>query len=65
MKSKLMNNKYAGLGIIAFMLFMAVLNSLDFDLSNLWFLTPGIWDLEDKSFWRAFLLEPPFGLMRV
>ena len=29
-----------------------------------WYLTPGLWELEGFSFWRAFLFETPFALMR-
>jgi len=28
------------------------------------YLTPGIWDLSGTDFWRAFLFETPFALMR-
>lgn len=29
------------------------------------FLTPGLWDMQGMAFWRAFLFEFPFALMRV
>lgn len=29
-----------------------------------WYLTPGLWELEGFRFWRAFLFETPFALMR-
>ncbi len=29
------------------------------------FLTPGLWDMQGIDFWRAFLFELPFALMRV
>lgn len=29
------------------------------------FLTPGLWDMQGIEFWRAFLFELPFALMRV
>ncbi|MDR2196731.1 MAG: DUF2812 domain-containing protein [Coriobacteriales bacterium] len=30
-----------------------------------WYLTPELWELSGLRFWRAFLLETPFALMRV
>lgn len=29
-----------------------------------WYLTPGLWELEGARFWRAFLFETPFAVMR-
>ena len=29
------------------------------------FLTPGLWEMQGMAFWRAFLFELPFALMRV
>ncbi|MDA3100884.1 DUF2812 domain-containing protein, partial [Staphylococcus pseudintermedius] len=28
------------------------------------FLTPGLWDMEGAQFWRAYLFEFPFAVMR-
>jgi len=36
-----------------------------FDLSELFFLTPGLWKMEGSIFWKAFWFEFPFMLMRV
>lgn len=35
------------------------------DSPGMIFLTPGLWDLEGMEFWRAFLFELPFALMRI
>ncbi len=29
------------------------------------YLKPGLWELEGATFWRAFLFETPFALLRV
>lgn len=38
--------------------------SAKFDLSQLFFLTPGLWEKQGAEFWRAFWFEFPFMLMR-
>jgi len=43
---------------------LAVLISCDFNLSNIGFLTPGLWEMSDAQFWRAFFLELSFVLFR-
>lgn len=35
------------------------------DDTGMIFLTPGLWEMEGMEFWRAFLFELPFALMRV
>ncbi|MDO5359640.1 MAG: DUF2812 domain-containing protein [Jeotgalicoccus sp.] len=35
------------------------------DSTGMIFLTPGLWEAEGMKFWRAFLFELPFALMRV
>lgn len=45
--------------------FIIVLISINFKLSNLFFLTPGLWEMEGEWFWKAFWFEFPFMLMRV
>ncbi|MCT8975071.1 DUF2812 domain-containing protein [Clostridium sp. CX1] len=44
---------------------VVVLISVKFNLSELFFLTPGLWQKEGNEFWRAFWFEFPFMLMRV
>lgn len=44
--------------------FIAVLISCDFNLANIAFLTPGLWEMTGAKFWRAFLFELPFVLFR-
>ena len=39
--------------------------SVDFVLADLFFLTPGLWEMQGDEFWRAFWFEFPFMLMRV
>ncbi|GAA0720320.1 DUF2812 domain-containing protein [Clostridium malenominatum] len=45
--------------------FIIVLISINFNLSNLFFLTPGLWGMQGAQFWKAFWFEFPFMLMRV
>lgn len=42
-----------------------VLVSVNFNLSELFFLTPGLWEKQGTEFWKAFWFELPFVLMRV
>lgn len=35
------------------------------DSPGMIFLTPGLWEMQGMAFWRAFLFELPFALMRV
>lgn len=35
------------------------------DSPGMIFLTPGLWDMQGMEFWRAFLFELPFAIMRV
>lgn len=44
---------------------LVTLASVKFNISELFFLTPGIWEREGAEFWRAFWFEFPFMLMRV
>lgn len=39
--------------------------SVDLNLSNLFFLTPGLWEMEGVKFWTSFWFEFPFMLLRV
>lgn len=41
------------------------LASVNFNISELFFLTPGLWEKQAEEFWRAFWFEFPFMLMRV
>lgn len=47
------------------MAIIGVLISIGFNLSRLFFLTPGIWERQGAEFWSAFWFEFPFVLMRV
>lgn len=49
---------------IAIVYFIAVLISCDFNLANIAFLTPGLWEMRGAEFWRAFFSELPFVLFR-
>lgn len=50
--------------IVAFVYFIAVLVSCDFNLSSITFLTPGSWEMEGVKFWNALFFELPFMLFR-
>ena len=65
MKTKSKKNQSLLILVIGVMYFAAVLSSVDFQLSNLWFLTPGIWGMEGTDFWKAFLFELPFVVLRI
>lgn len=65
MKTKSQKNQSLIIIVIAIMYFAAVLSSVDYQLSNLWFLTPGIWGMEGVAFWKAFLFELPFVMLRI
>jgi len=46
---------------------LAVSGSLDLQAiikPKLFYLTPGLWEREGAAFWKAFLFETPFALMR-
>ena len=52
--------------LISFVLcIVAIMISVDFNLSRLGFLTPGLWDKSGQEFWNAFLFELPFVSMRI
>lgn len=46
--------------------FLFLIYSFIFELvtSNNLFLTSGLWDMQGTEFWRAFLFELPFAIMR-
>lgn len=44
---------------------LITLVSVKFNISDLFFLTPGLWEKQEAEFWRAFWFEFPFMLMRV
>ncbi|WP_454054020.1 DUF2812 domain-containing protein [Clostridium sp. Marseille-Q7071] len=44
---------------------VVTLVSTNFNLSELFFLTPGLWERQGAEFWKAFWFEFPFMLMRV
>lgn len=43
---------------------LAVLYSCNFNLANIGFLTPGLWEMSGTPFWRAFFFELLFVLFR-
>jgi len=49
---------------IAVCYFVVVLITADFNLGNITFLTPGLWEMTGTHFWRAFLVELPFVFFR-
>lgn len=44
---------------------LGVMVTYKFKISNTLFLTPGLWEREGAEFWRAFLFELPFVILRV
>ena len=42
-----------------------ILVSVNFNLSELTFLTPGLWEKQGSEFWRAFWFEVPFVMLRI
>lgn len=42
-----------------------ILISVNFNLSELTFLTPGLWDKQGDEFWKAFWFEVPFVILRI
>lgn len=53
-----MTGSFAVLFLVYSMLFLP-------DNSSMIFLTPGLWEMQGMEFWRAFLFELPFALLRV
>jgi len=51
--------------VAAIVYFVIVLISCDFNLSNIAFLTPGLWEMTGARFWSAFFFELPFVLFRI
>ncbi|MFZ7133349.1 MAG: DUF2812 domain-containing protein [Eubacteriales bacterium] len=51
--------------VIAMIYFVIVLISCDFNLSNIAFLTPGLWEMQGEKFWSAFFFELPFVFLRI
>lgn len=53
--------------LVITMIIYAMVNfiAVKFNLSQLFFLTPGLWEMQGAKFWRAFWFEFPFMLMRV
>jgi len=45
--------------------FSVLLIVYDFNLANMSFLTPGLWEMTGAKFWRAFFFELPFMLFRI
>lgn len=52
-----MTSTFAILFLVYSMLFLP-------DGPGMIFLTPGLWEMQGMEFWRAFLFELPFALMR-
>lgn len=44
---------------------VAIMASVNFNLSQLGFLTPDLWDKQGSDFWNAFFFELPFVCMRI
>lgn len=57
------NCVYLVIMMIAYLMINVI--SVDFVISDLFFLTPGLWEKQGAEFWRAFWFEFPFMLMRV
>ncbi|CAJ1177014.1 hypothetical protein FD33_GL000929 [Companilactobacillus paralimentarius DSM 13238 = JCM 10415] len=55
--------------ILLFTDFFVFIQAGYFNWNNLfnlrsWYLTPGLWNMKGNVFWRAFLFETPFALLR-
>lgn len=61
---RLQRNYIAWLTWMVLVIFIA-LASVKFNISDLFFLTPGLWERQGAEFWDAFWFEFPFMLMRV
>lgn len=51
--------------VAALIYFIFVLASNKFNLSNMAFLTPGLWEKTGAEFWNAFFFELPFAILRI
>ncbi|MDD3140968.1 MAG: DUF2812 domain-containing protein [Lachnospiraceae bacterium] len=51
--------------IMGLLYFIIVLISVNFNISNLLFLTPGLWEKTGVEFRRAFWFEAPFVILRI
>jgi len=49
---------------ITLMYFIVVLSSYGFKLSDVGYLTPGLWEKTGADFWTSFLFETPFAILR-
>ncbi len=49
---------------LAVIYFIMILSGYGYNLSEIGFLTPGLWEMSGCKFWRAFLFEFPFMLLR-
>lgn len=54
----------SGLAVL-FLVFSMYVFLFNPDNTGIIFLTPGLWNMQGMEFWRAFLFELPFALMRV
>lgn len=60
--------KYASEYAFIFIIYFFILiNITPIDILNpqSWYLTPGLWEMNGKLFWLAFLFETPFVLLRI
>jgi hypothetical protein len=56
----------SGISIFIMLLYiLAILSAVEFNLSNLWFLTPGLWQMSGPEFWSAFLKELVLVILRI
>lgn len=60
---RLLNQCILGLSIML-VYFVALMVSADFNLNNLGYLTPGLWQRTGLAFWSGFLFETPFVIFR-
>ena len=50
--------------LLAVLIFTGAINITAFVKPKLLYYTPGLWELSGAHFWRAFLFETPFALLR-
>ncbi|WP_244835039.1 DUF2812 domain-containing protein [Clostridium sp. BJN0001] len=51
--------------ILCVLFFISMLSTISFSLSNLGFLTPGLWEKVGVDFWKSFFFELPFVIERI
>lgn len=68
-KYKRVSDMWSTLAVCYFPIFLAMVNNKNIDINamlnpKLLYYTPGLWESTGLQFWRKFLFETPFALMR-